>query len=132
MTVDGEKVQTGEYARVLFEAEHRERAYAASLAERTARPGIDAGKISADTARWVAESLRALVRELGLSDNDEDTLHAARRAGLAGRRASGFDDGDPDVLIGPRLTAEARVRVLRAALATAEREAAVAVESAQP
>jgi hypothetical protein len=70
------------------------------------------------------------VRELGLSDHDDDTLHAARRAGLAGRRAAGCDDGNPDVLIGPRLSAEARVRVLREALAAAERE--VAVEAAGP
>jgi hypothetical protein len=76
--------------------------------------------------------LRALVRELGLSDNDEDTLHAARRAGLAGRRAAGVDDGDPDVLVGPRLSAEARVRILRAALGAAEREVAVSAAAEHP
>lgn len=124
VTVDGQSVQVGEYGRVLFEQEARERDRAASLAERIARLGLDAGKIGADSARWVAESLRALVRELGLSDADDDTLHAARRAGLTGRRAAGFNDSDPDRLVGPRLSPQARVRVLREALASAEREVA--------
>jgi hypothetical protein len=38
----------------------------------------------------------------------------------------GVDDGDRDRLVGPRLSAEARVRVLRAALEAAELEAPVA------
>lgn len=129
---DGERVEVSEATRALFEAERAERVHAASLAERIARLGLDAGKIGADTARWVAESLRALVRELGLSDHDDDTLHAARRAGLAGRRAAGVDDGNADQLIGPRLTAAQRARVLRAAADAAEREAAAVAEPVQP
>ena len=124
---DGERVEVSEALRALFEAERAERVHAASLAERIARLGLDAGRLGADSARWVAESLRALVRELGLSDDDEDTLHAARRAGFAGRRAAGADDGDPDVLIGPRLTAAQRARLLRTAAEAAEREAATLV-----
>jgi hypothetical protein len=129
MTVDGEKVQTGEYARVLVDAEHRERVHAASLAERIARLGLESRSLQGDTARSMVGAIRALLAELGVREND-DSLHAARRAGLVGRRAAGCDDGDPDVLIGPRLSAEARVRVLREALAAAEREAGMTAEHA--
>ena len=122
VTVDGNAVQVGEFARVLFEQEARERDRAASLAERIARLGLEQRGISADTARWMVAAIRALLGELGIGE-DDDTLHAARRAGLAGRRVAGHDDGEPDVLVGPRLSAEARVRVLREALASAEREA---------
>ena len=122
VTVDGEKVQTGAYARVLFDAEHREWVHAASLAERIARLGLDARSLQGDTPRSMVSAIRALLAELGVRE-DDDSLHAARRAGLVGRRAAGCDDGDPDVLAGPRLLAEVRVRVLRGALERAEREA---------
>ena len=43
---------------------------------------------------------------------------------LPNRVCSAGVDGDPDTLVGPRLSAQARVRVLRSALAEAERGAA--------
>lgn len=49
-----------------------------------------------------------------------------RPRGRARRASRGrFDDGDADLLVGPRLPAEVRVRVLREALAAADREAVV-------
>lgn len=123
VTLDGTRVKVGEYARVLAEQERAERAHVAALAERVARLGLDQRALQVDAGGWLAASLHALVRELGLSLDDELVSHAARRAALAGRRAMGHDDGDPDMLIGPRLSAEQRAAVLRAALTVAEREA---------
>ena len=130
VSVDGGPVQVGEYARVRFEQEARERDRAATLAERIARLGIDAGKLDADAVRMVVGALQTFVVEVGLSMDDEDTLHAARRAGLASRRAVGVDDGDPDRLVGTALTLRARARLLRAAADEAEQRAA-AQEAAQ-
>jgi hypothetical protein len=65
-----------------------------------------------------------VVIELGVDRNDEGVERAMKRAGVAARRAQGHDDGDPDVLVGPPLSPDERVRVLRAALERAERDAA--------
>ena len=43
--LSGEKVRTGEYARVQFEAEHPERVHVASAADRIARLGIESRSI---------------------------------------------------------------------------------------
>lgn len=133
ITLDGTRVKVGEYARVLAEQERAERAHVAALAERVARLGLDQRALQVDAGGWLAASLQALVRELGFSLDDKLVSHAARRSALAGRRAMGKDDGDPDMLIGPRLSAEQRVAMLRAALAVAERDAeAMRAASGQP
>lgn len=125
ITLDGRRVKVGEYARVLFEQERAERAHVAVLAERVARLGLDQRAALLDAGRSVVASLQAFVHELGFTLDDERVSRAAQRAVLAGRRAAGSDDGDPDVLIGPRLSAEQRADVLRSALMVAEREAEV-------
>ena len=119
----GDVVKVSEYARVLAEQERKEREHVAVLAERMARLGLDEGAARLEAAGWIAASLMALVGELGLSMDDEPVRRVTQRAGLAGRRAMGRDDGDPDLLVGPRMSPVERVAVLRAALMVAERAA---------
>lgn len=79
---DGEAVKLSEYARQLAEQEFRERQHVASLAERIARLGLDAGAHDRDMARTVADAMKALVIELGLSLDDQDVLEAAQRVAV--------------------------------------------------
>lgn len=113
-----ERTATGEQVRALVNLEAAERDRAAKLIRDALRIGLDLQKIEVmrGYAATTAAALRALIAELGLSFNDEPVLRAAKRAGLAARRAVGADDGDPDVAVGPALTAAERDRVLTAAL----------------
>ncbi|TCK25438.1 hypothetical protein EV378_1246 [Pseudonocardia endophytica] len=123
LSADGEPVTLGEFARVLWEAEARERANVATLAERVARLGLDSRDAQQDSARWTASALRTFVAELGLSDRDEPTWRAAKRAAIVARRAMGHEDADPDVHAGPRLSLRERATLLREAAERAERAA---------
>lgn len=80
---DGRVVKLSEYARQLAEQEFRERQHVASLSERIARLGLDAGAHNRDIGRTAAEAMKALVVELGLSLDDQAVLEAAQR--VAGR-----------------------------------------------
>ncbi len=79
---DGKVVKRSEYGRQLTEREFRERQHVASLAERIARLGLDAGAQDRDVARTVADAMKALVVELGLSLDDQDVLEAVQRVAV--------------------------------------------------
>lgn len=81
VTLDGQRVKVGEYARVLFEAERREREHVASLAERVARLGLDRGAYNRDVAAWAVAAMKALACELGreLDERTDPEAHAAMR-----------------------------------------------------
>lgn len=119
-----ERSVTGEQIRALVELEARERDRAAKLIDTCLRIGVSLHTVEVvrTYAGSVAAALQALVGELGLSMDDVPVLRAAQRAGLAARQALGQDDGDPDVMVGPALSAAERVRALSAALAVAEAE----------
>lgn len=126
-----ERTATGEQIRALVELEGRERDRAAKLIESCLKIGVELEQVEVIRAyaRTISVAIQGIVSELGLSMTDEAVLRAAKRSALAARRAMGQDDGDPDMHIGPAPTAGERVRVLRAALDTAEAELArVSVE----
>lgn len=81
VTIDGERIKVGEYARVLFEQERREREHVASLAERVARLGLDRGVYHRDVASWAVSAMLELARELGrtLDIERDPEAHAAGR-----------------------------------------------------
>jgi hypothetical protein len=124
VTIDGRAVQVGEYTRVLFEQERAERLHVASLAERIAKLGLDPSSVTRSSARTLATAILGVVNELGLDRADDAVMRTMKRAGVAARRAMGLDDGDPDVVIGPPLSPDERVRLLREALDRAEQDAA--------
>jgi hypothetical protein len=105
---------------VLFEQERTERQHVASLAERIAKLGLDPNSVTQSTAQTLATAILGVVSELGLDRADDAVMQTMKRAGVGARRAMGIDDGDPDVVIGPPLSPDERVRVLREALERAE------------
>lgn len=123
---NAEFVVTGEARRTLVEIEAAERDRAADLISRCVKIGVklDQVEVLRSYAGTISAALKSLIGELGMPMNDEGVLRSAQRAGLTARRAVGHDDGDPDRDIGPRMSPDERVRVLRAALDKAEREAA--------
>jgi len=119
-----ERSVTGEQIRALVVLEAAERDRAARLIDTCLKIGValHTTEVVRSYAGSVAAALQAMVAELGLSLDDVPVLRAAQRAGLAARKALGQDDGDPDVQVGPALSAAERVRALSAALAVAEAE----------
>ncbi len=117
-----DRVATGEEIRGLVKLEADERDRAARLIKDALRLGADLQKteVMRGYAATVSAALRVLIGELGLSMDDATVLRAAKRAGLAARRAVGQDDGDPDLLIGPALTSAERGRLLADALTRAQ------------
>lgn len=125
VTMDGreanhlERVATGEEIRALVALEAAERDRAARLIKDAMKIGVDLQRVEVmrGYAATTAAAMRTLCTELGLTMDDALVLRAAKRAGLAARRAVGSDDGDPDVLVGPALSTDERRQVLRRALA---------------
>ena len=84
ITLDGRAIRTGEYARVLYEQERREREHVAALAERVARLGLSdrAEHRRYDAARAVAQGVRGALVALGydVESRSEETRVLVRRA----------------------------------------------------
>jgi hypothetical protein len=109
-----ERVATGEEIRALVKLEAEERDRAAKLIRDALRIGVELHQVEAlrTYGSAIAASLQALVRELGLDERTPEINRAAQRAVFAARRTLGTDDGDPDVEVGPPLTADERERAL--------------------
>lgn len=87
VTLDGRPVRVGEYSRVLFEQERKERELVALLAERVARLGLgsDRDLRRGDLADAVAHGVRATLAALGHDMSGEpapETLAVAHTAFL--------------------------------------------------
>jgi hypothetical protein len=122
-----ELTATGEEVRALVRLEAEERDRAAKLIEKAVKMGVQLQQVEVirSYAATISAALQGVVGELGLSMRSEPVLRAAQRAALTARRQLGQDDGDPDLHVGPRMTAVERVTALREALARAEADAGV-------
>lgn len=110
----GDRVEVGEELRALVALEAQERDRAGKLLGDGVRIGVQIQQAEAVRAYAdvVALAQQALLQELGLDSEDEAASRAAMRAVLIARRRQGFDDGDPDAVAGPPLTAAERRRLL--------------------
>lgn len=98
-------------ALVVLEAQERDRAE--RLSREAVKMGLEAKRVDVmrSYGKAVAAVTRAFVDELGLDWADPSVRRAAQRAVLASRQALGFDYRSPEV-VGPRLSADERARVL--------------------
>lgn len=106
-----ELADLSEEVRGLVALEWGERDRAAQLIKDGTRLGMEQQQVDAmrSYGRTVAESLRALCEELGISWRDPATRRAAQRAVLTARDRLGFGNGSPS-LVGPPLSEEERQR----------------------
>jgi len=104
----------GEAVRALVALEAQERDRAAQLIEKGVRMGMEAKNVDAmrTYGRTVAEALRAMCEEFGITWTAEETRRAAQRAVLTARSRLGFENR-PAAAAGPPLTIEERERVRR-------------------
>ena len=114
----GRVFDTGEQIRSLAELEAQERDRLARLTSDGMRMAVGAHRALSDDVRTrrnrvAALSIGAFVDEIGLERTDPAVLRAAQRAAYEGMRASGCDEGDPDVEAGPALTADEQARARR-------------------
>lgn len=109
-----ERLATGEEIRALTKLEADERDRASKLLRDAVRLGVEihAAEAMRTYGTSVAATLQALVRELGLDEHNEIVQRAAKRAVYLGRRATGQDEGDPDLKVGPPLSHDDRARAL--------------------
>lgn len=112
---DGVEIfRKGEKARALVALEAEERDRAAALIEKGVRLGMEAKNVDAmrTYGKTVAEALKALCEEMGITWTAPETRRAAQRAVLTARERLGFDLR-PAATVGPALSAEEREGVRR-------------------